>query len=59
MTNQVLQELWDAKDNIAKEHGNSIDGLAEYFLMKQASRDGAFHQENESKKPNWHRELLK
>jgi len=52
MTDEVLKELWNTKDSIAKEHGYSIDGLAEYYLKKQASRHGNFHQEKESKRPN-------
>jgi hypothetical protein len=35
MTDDLLKELWNIKDIIAKEHGNSIDGLAEYYLQKQ------------------------
>lgn len=45
MTDDVLKELWNIKDNIAKEHGYNIDGLAEYYLKKQASRHGRFHRE--------------
>lgn len=40
MTDEVLKELWDTKDNIAKEHGYSVDALAEYYLKKQAARHG-------------------
>jgi hypothetical protein len=35
MTDEVLKELWDTKDNIAKEHGYSVDALAEYFHVGQ------------------------
>ena len=52
MTDEVLKELWNTKDIIAKEHGYSIDDLAEYFLKKQAFRHGKFHQEKEIKRPN-------
>ena len=52
MTDEVLRELWNTKDSIAKEYGYSIDALAEYYLKKQASRHGSFHQEEESKRPN-------
>lgn len=52
MTDEVLKELWNTKDSIAKEHDYSIDGLAEYYLKKQASRHGNFHQEKEDKRPN-------
>lgn len=37
MTDEILKELWDAKDDIAKDHGWDIDNLAEYYLAKQAS----------------------
>ena len=50
MTDDVLQELWNTKDGIAKEHGYSIDDLAEYYLEKQTSRHGKFHQENKEAK---------
>jgi len=43
MVDEVLKELWDAKDTIAKEHGYSVDRVAEYFLKKQAVRQGKFH----------------
>ena len=52
MTDEVLKELWDTKDRIAKEHGYSIDGLAEYYIKKQTFRHGNFHQEKPSKRPN-------
>ncbi|MES9901380.1 MAG: hypothetical protein ABW168_01705 [Sedimenticola sp.] len=50
MADDVLKELWDTKDNIAKEHGYSIEGLAEYYLRKQTVRHGRFHQEKKTKK---------
>ena len=43
MNDEILKELWNIKDNIAKEHGYSIDSLAEYYLAKQAARHGRFH----------------
>ena len=49
MTDEVLKELWNTKDSIAKEYGYSIDALAEYYLKKQASRHGNFHQGKERK----------
>ena len=58
MTDEVLKELWNTKDSIAKEHAYSIDSLAEYFLKKQASRHGNSLQERESKRPNRDREPL-
>ncbi len=48
MTDEVLKELWAAKDNIAKEHGYDIDGLAEYFIRKQSSRRGRFRRDERS-----------
>ncbi len=50
MTDEVLKELWETKDNIAKEHGYSIEGLAEYYLKKQTSRHGRFHQKDKESK---------
>ena len=44
MTDEILKELWGTKDNIAKEHGYSIDALAEYYLKKQTLRHGRFSQ---------------
>ena len=38
MTNEVLFELWTAKDNIAKEHDYDIDSLAAYYRQKQDQR---------------------
>ena len=38
MTDEVLKELWDTKDRIAKEHGYSIDGLAEYYIKKSQAK---------------------
>lgn len=50
MTDEVLKELWNTKDSIAKEHGYSIDGLAEYYLAKQLTRRGRFQQEEKTLK---------
>ncbi len=44
MTDEVLKELWIAKDNIAKEHGYSIDALADYLLRKQIARRDRFYR---------------
>jgi hypothetical protein len=46
MTDEILEELWAAKDQIAKEHGYDIDGLAEYFSQKQSSRRGKFRRDD-------------
>ena len=45
MTDEILKELWESKDNIAKEHGYSVDALAEYYLKKQTARHGRFSQD--------------
>lgn len=45
MTDEILKELWDMKDKIAKEHGYSVDALAEYYLKKQTARHGRFSQD--------------
>jgi len=50
MTDEVLTELWNTKDSIAKEHGYKIDGLAQYYLKKQTTRHGPFHQKEKAKK---------
>jgi len=44
MTDEILKELWNTKDNIAKEHDYNIDALAEYYLKKQTVRYGSFSQ---------------
>lgn len=49
MTDEVLQELWNIKDSIAKEYGYSIDELIAFYLEKQASRHGKFHQQVKNK----------
>ena len=45
MTDEILKELWNTKDKIAKEHGYSIDALAEYYLKKQTARHGRFSRD--------------
>jgi hypothetical protein len=50
MTDEVLEELWATKDDIAKEHGYDIDELAEYFLQKQSPRRGRFHRDERDMK---------
>jgi hypothetical protein len=45
MTDEILEELWAAKDQIAREHAFDIDGLAEYFLQKQSSRPGRYRRD--------------
>lgn len=31
MTDEIIKELWEIKDNIAKEYGYNIDALVTYF----------------------------
>ena len=31
MSDEVIKELWEIKDNIAREHGNDVNRLAVYF----------------------------
>ena len=50
MTDEAIKELWNTKDNIAKEHGYSINALAEYYLQKQATRHGLFRHKNSGAK---------
>ena len=44
MTDEILQELWDAKDDIAKEYDYNIDELVKHYLQKQASKHGVLRQ---------------
>ena len=50
MTHEVLQELWNAKDNIAKEHAYDIDNLVAFFQFKSKSRAETNAQGNLKKK---------
>ena len=50
MTDEVLQELWNAKDNIAKEHAYDIDNLVAFFQFKSKSRVKTNTQDNLKKK---------
>ena len=38
MMDKVLQELWDTKDDIAREHAYDMDNLVAYYQQKQESR---------------------
>lgn len=38
MPTEVLTELWNIKDSIAKEHRYDLDELAEYFRKRQAGK---------------------
>jgi predicted nucleic acid-binding protein len=56
MTDEILKELWEIKESIAKEHGNSIDGLAEYYLRKQSIRNDRLHRKEREEKADGDRE---
>jgi hypothetical protein len=38
MMDEVLQELWNTKDSIAREHGFDMDNLVAYYQSKQEAR---------------------
>jgi hypothetical protein len=38
MKDPIIQELWEIKDRIAKEHGNNIDRLAKRLKEKEKSK---------------------
>jgi hypothetical protein len=40
MIDQTLNDLWETKDNIAKEHAYDLDALVLYLRSKSRSRDG-------------------
>ncbi len=50
MADEVIKGLWDVKDNIAREHGDSIDGLADFILEKQSARIEGFDQTEKEEK---------
>lgn len=35
MTDEIIQDLWQIKDHIAKEHGYNIDSLVEYLRKRE------------------------
>ena len=39
MSDQIIEELWQIKDSIAREHGYDIESLAAYLQTKQRSAD--------------------
>ena len=49
MTDEILEELWNTKDGIAKEHGYDIEALAKYYQVKQITRPSKFRQEKMTK----------
>ena len=44
MIDKILEDLWESKDNIAKEHGYDLDILVSYLQSKSRSRDGGVFQ---------------
>lgn len=44
MIDQTLKDLWETKDNIAKEHSYDLDALVTYLQTKSRSRDGKVFQ---------------
>ena len=51
MTDETLKKLWDTKDNIAGEHGYSVDALAKYYIEKQSARHDDFRERESGDKP--------
>ena len=49
MIDKILKELWDAKDNIAKEHGYDLDNLVAYLQFKSKSRSSVFFERTQNK----------
>ena len=37
MKDEVLQEVWKAKDDLAAQHNNDVRRLAKYLMAKQGS----------------------
>lgn len=35
MVDEILKELWEIKDSIAKEHGNDLDALASFLKTRK------------------------
>ncbi len=44
MIDQTLKDLWNTKDNIAKEYGYDLDALVLYLQSRSRSRDGNVFQ---------------
>ena len=45
MIDDIIQELWNAKDDIANEHNCNFDRLLEFYLKKQ---DDVYRQKHSS-----------
>ncbi|MEL6750144.1 MAG: hypothetical protein AAFO09_07650 [Pseudomonadota bacterium] len=38
MTDEIIKELWNIKDDIARQHEYNIDKLSTYYLNEQSAR---------------------
>ena len=39
MADEIIEELWRIKDDVAREHGYDIDRLAAYFRRRERERE--------------------
>ena len=39
MTDEIIEELWRIKDNIARDHGYNLDTLVAYLQSKERAED--------------------
>jgi hypothetical protein len=39
MADEIIRELWEIKDNIAREYGYDLDALVNYLKTRQKNRD--------------------
>ena len=39
MSDEIIEELWQIKDSIAREHGYDIEALAAYLQSKEKAED--------------------
>ena len=35
MTDEIIRELWDTKDSIARDHGYDVEALVAYLRVKE------------------------
>ena len=54
MVDKTLKELWDIKDNIAKEYGYDMEKLVAYLRLKAKSekRDISYNPKHREAEPN-------
>ena len=55
MTDQIIKELWYAKDKIAKDHGYDLDMLVAYLQSKELQKITALLIDVRLRKPNHYR----